>query len=287
MPGCPAPARESLLTLRETVPKRPHAPQGRARGGPPLGPSTLRGSSIPKASAPRESSLRSPNNPKLLSFSRRAEISLTETTPSSFHGRRDPGSAKAAQGLSPGGGSRPRQARSLPLGRPAPVRPATRRGERPAPESLPRGCPPPSGPPLPPRAPRRRIPPAAPGCPGPLVAEPARAATCRGRRASQRPAAAILHFKPAALFRESTLTCEPYPRNRSAGRHTASAARRAPRSLEGRGGGARRGARPSGRPGAGRGREEPAEAGPSARAPSARPHPSPRLAPLSGPPLLS
>lgn len=97
-----------------------------------------------------------------------------------------------------------------------------------------------------PRALRCRFPPAAPGNPGRLVAEPARAATCRGRRASQRPAAAILHFKAAALFRESTLTCEPYTRNRSAGRHTAL-------ELSGPGGawrvegeGTRRGARPSG-----------------------------------------
>ncbi|CAD7693908.1 unnamed protein product [Nyctereutes procyonoides] len=124
-----------------------------------------------------------------------------------------------------------------------------------------------------------RPPPRPPGRPGPLVPEPARAATCRGRRASQRPAAAILHFKPAALFRESTLTCEPYTRNRSAGRHTASAARRAPRSAEGRGVGGRGEARAPAADRGGEGGKQPAEAGPSrAHAVPARPHPAPRRA---------
>lgn len=182
------------------------------------------------------------------------------------------------------------QAGSLPLGRPAPRpprHPRRRRRRAKSPGSLPRGRPPPAGPPAtslvrPPcrsRAQRCRFPLAVPGRPGPLVPEPARAATCRGRRASQRPAAAILHFKPAALFRESTLTCEPYTRNRSAGRHTASAARRGPRSVEGRGWGCEARRAPQRPTGGGEGGKEPAEAGPSrARAVRA---PPPRSAPGS------
>lgn len=182
---------------------------------------------------------------------------------------------------------RPRQARSLRLGRPArgpPRRPPPR--ARSAPRGLRRGAallhplraPLALGWPRRPRALRGRFPPAAPGNPDRLVAEPARAATCRGRRASQRPAAAILHFKAAALFRESTLTCEPYTRNRSAGRHTAS-------ELGGPGGawrvggeGTRRGARPGGRRGVRGAERSRPRRGPRARAPSARPCTTPLLA---------
>lgn len=139
---------------------------------------------------------------------------------------------KRGSGSVPRRRSRPRQARSLPLGSPEPVSLATRGAERAQPPGVSALGPPSSNQPAR-RAPSRpaalaagsapRVPTRSPGCPGPLVAKPARTATCRGRRASQRPAAAILHFKPAALFKESTLTCEPYTRNRSAVRLTASA----------------------------------------------------------------
>ncbi|XP_032171902.1 proline-rich proteoglycan 2-like [Mustela erminea] len=203
---------------------------------------------------------------------------------------RHPESAKDPLGPSLGGDSPVQPGRVPPPRTPraaAASPPRRRRRRAKSPGSLPWGRPPPAGPRATSlvRPPRRspahccRFPPAVPGRPGPLVPEPARAATCRGRRASQRPAAAILHFKPAALFRESTLTCEPYTRNRSAGRHTASAARRGPRSVEGRGWGCEARRAPQRPTGGGEGGKEPAEAGPSrARAVRA---PPPRSAPGS------
>lgn len=79
------------------------------------------------------------------------------------------------------------------------------------------------------------------------------------------------------------MTCEPYTRNRSAGRLTASEALRTPRSVGSRGWGceARRAPQqPTGGGSGGRGRAGPGGALPRARAraPSARPHPAPCLA---------
>lgn len=196
---------------------------------------------------------------------------------------------KRGSGSVPRRRSRPRQARSLPLGSPEPVSLATRGAERAQPPGVSALGPPSSNQPAR-RAPSRpaalaagsapRVPTRSPGCPGPLVAKPARTATCRGRRASQRPAAAILHFKPAALFKESTLTCEPYTRNRSAVRLTASADPQTRWNVKSGVGVLGQARAPAADPGRERGRGRAGRGGalPRARAPSARPHPALRHA---------
>lgn len=182
---------------------------------------------------------------------------------------------------------RPRQARPLPLDARRPVRPPPAARSVPGVSAL--GPPPPSlrsPSAFPARAPdpdsARPDPALRPGSP----ARPpgtGSAATCGGRRASQRPAAAILHFQAAALFRESTLTCEPYPRNRSAGSHGASELGR-PRGARGARGlgrkAARRGARPGGRLWGRGGRRGRAGRG------GARPHARPRRPGPAPPPAL-
>lgn len=290
-----APASGSLPTLREAVPNEATRP---LRAGLPTSSRTLNlagllrpcGASRPPTT-PGGPVFTPLNSPKLLSALVRtgAEIFPHRVHPELRPRPQTPRKREGASGAVPRwpfpGAGRPGPS---PSDAPRRVRFATRRRQcAEPPGSLPWSRPPPVGPraarlPRPPRrsrALRCRFPPAVPRRPGPLVPEPARAATCRGRRASQRPAAAILHFKPAALFRESTLTCEPYTRNRSAGRHTASAARRASRSAEGRGWGCDARRAPLRPTGGGEGGKEPAEAGPSrARAVRA---PPPRSAPGS------
>lgn len=181
VPRRSAPARGSLLTLREAVPTRPRAPSGQAFR-PPLGPSTSLGSAVPASPPPPPQppggTVFTPlNSPKFLSALVRtgAEIFPHGVHPQLFRRPQTPRKREGASGAVPRrrfpGAGRPGPS---PSDAPRRVRLATRRRQRAEPPgSLAWGHPPPAGPraarlPRPPRrsqALRCRFPPAVPGVP--------------------------------------------------------------------------------------------------------------------------